>query len=72
MTKYKITITKIEVKQVIKSVYISDEELKGRKLDDTKNYRDVEVTEEVSENLYTQITDGESFNLKNVIDAFNE
>lgn len=72
--KYKITIEKIEVKPIIKSVYITDEELDKRepKRDQTSdNYRNVEVKAETKEEIYEQTIESENFNLKTVIDAFN-
>lgn len=65
--KYKITIEKIEVKNVVKETYYPKEK---NKAGGEGAYADTAVDEEVSTEIYSQISDGE-IHLKNVIDAFN-
>lgn len=67
--KYTIRITKIEPQEVIKEVYVSEDE---RTKDHPESYRSVRTSENVSEDLYEQTIDIVSFDLKAVIDAFNQ
>ena len=72
MTRYKITITKIEEQPTLKNVWIEDEELARRGEDPSKsNYRTIESMTEVEEDIYTQTREEGVFDLMDVIKAFN-
>lgn len=68
MTKYKITIHKIDEKKVFEEVYVSEED---RTSDHPETYKTVERTKEVTEQIYEQTAEG-NISLKKIIDAFNE
>lgn len=67
--KYRITIDKIEPKKKVKELYYPDV---ANKKGEKGVYADTEVVEEESSEIYQQTIEKEDFNIKTVIDAFNE